>query len=30
MCATAEATAQQIVTLITGSELIVPGQDFAV
>ena len=27
---TAEATAQQIVTLITGSELTVPGQDFAV
>ena len=27
---TAEATAQQIVTLITGSELIVPGHDFAV
>ena len=26
---TAEATAQQIVTLITGSELIVAGQDFA-
>jgi ABC-type sugar transport system ATPase subunit len=27
---TADATAQQIVTLITGSELIVAGQDFAV
>jgi simple sugar transport system ATP-binding protein len=27
---TAEATAQQIVTLITGSELVVAGQDFAV
>ena len=27
---TAEATTQQIVTLITGSELIVPGRDFAV
>jgi ABC-type sugar transport system ATPase subunit len=27
---TSEATAQQIVTLITGSELTVPGQDFAV
>ena len=27
---TAEASAQQIVTLITGSELTVAGQDFAV
>ena len=27
---TSEATAQQVVTLITGSELTVPGHDFAV
>ena len=30
MCATADATAQQIVSLITGAELVVEGQDVAV